>query len=97
MHNLVPCGSHRLPLQDSALVMQVMDSAEVASNVARQGCGLGGNLDVAVCRAEWLFHQGACQARSCNSMGLSAVKTASRGFPVNMILQAIKMLPSQKQ
>ena len=50
-------------LQHSAPPLQVMAGAEGASDVARPGCGLGGNLDVAVCRAEWLFHQGACQAR----------------------------------
>lgn len=44
--------------------MQVMAGAEGVGDVARQGCGLGGNLDVAVCRAEWLLHQGACQART---------------------------------
>ena len=42
----------------------MMAGAEGAGDVARPGCGLGGNLDVAVCRAEWLLHQGACQART---------------------------------
>ena len=45
------------------LVLQVMGDQEGAVSAARQGCGLGNNLDVAVCRAEWLFHQGAYQAR----------------------------------
>lgn len=44
-------------------MLQVMGNQEGAVSVARQGCGLGNNLDVAVCRAEWLFHQGAYQAR----------------------------------
>jgi hypothetical protein len=35
---------------------------EEAENAGRGGCGLGGNLDVAVCRAEWFFHLGAHQA-----------------------------------
>ena len=33
---------------ESALAVQVMAGAEGAGDVARPGCGLGGNLDVAV-------------------------------------------------
>lgn len=40
---------------------QDMTGSEAAGAPARPGCGLGGNLDVAVCRAEWLLHQGAFQ------------------------------------
>lgn len=51
-----------------AQVMQSKDEAllnedEDAENAGRGGCGLGGNLDVAVCRSEWYFHLGAYQAR----------------------------------
>jgi hypothetical protein len=34
---------------------------EDAENAGVGGCGLGGNLDVAVCRADWLFHLGLYQ------------------------------------
>ena len=29
------------------------------------GCGLGANVDVLVCRAEWYYHVGAYQVRAC--------------------------------
>ena len=41
----------------------VDEDAENCENAGVGGCGLGGNLDVAVCRADWLFHLGAYQAR----------------------------------
>jgi len=41
--------------------VQDMVGGEASGAPARPGCGLGGNLDVAVCRAEWLLHQGAFQ------------------------------------
>ncbi len=42
--------------------VQEDDLDEDAENSGKGGCGLGGNLDVAVCRAEWYFHLGGYQA-----------------------------------
>ena len=45
-------------------VPQVMQDGvpdEDAENAGKGGCGLGGNLDVAICRADWHLHKGEHQ------------------------------------
>lgn len=69
---------------------QVMGGEEGASSDLRQGCGLGGNLDVAVCRAEWLFHQGAYQAR--RRSGLSGRPCAMSSTPAMYITYRFSIL-----
>ena len=49
--------------------MQEDDLVDDAENSGKGGCGLGGNLDVSVCRAEWYFHLGGYQA--CTSAALA--------------------------
>ncbi|KAK9828405.1 hypothetical protein WJX81_004996 [Elliptochloris bilobata] len=63
----------------------VTSGAEGAADVARQGCGLAGNLDVAVCRAEWLFHQGSYQeAFALTSALLERNPYALEAMPVHL-------------
>ena len=45
-------------------VPQVMQDGlpdEDAENLGKGGCGLGSNLDVAICRADWHLHKGEHQ------------------------------------
>ncbi len=44
-----------------AQVMQEDLPDEDAENAGKGGCGLGGNLDVALCRAGWHLHCGEYQ------------------------------------
>ena len=44
-----------------AQVMQEDVPDEDAENAGKGGCGLGGNLDVAICRADWHLHRGEFQ------------------------------------
>lgn len=41
--------------------MQEDEPDEDAENAGKGGCGLGGNLDVALCRADWHLHKGEYQ------------------------------------
>lgn len=41
--------------------MQEDEPDEDAENAGKGGCGLGGNLDVALCRADWHLHRGEYQ------------------------------------
>ncbi|EIE23608.1 TPR-like protein [Coccomyxa subellipsoidea C-169] len=42
--------------------LETLEAPAPTPNSGKGGCGLVGNLDVAVCRAEWYFHLGGYQA-----------------------------------
>ncbi|CAL8472035.1 g11577 [Coccomyxa elongata] len=61
------------------------DLDEDAENAGKGGCGLGGNLDVSVCRAEWYFHLGAYQeCHALTSQLLDQDPYAIEALPVHL-------------
>ena len=67
-------------------MMQEDDLDEDAENAGKGGCGLGGNLDVSVCRAEWYFHLGAYQVRTTHltAMPLSHAWECTIGIMIQL-------------
>lgn len=57
--------------------MQEEDLDEDAENAGKGGCGLGGNLDVSVCRAEWYYHLGAYQVHDIQSTAHATLSSVS--------------------
>lgn len=64
--------------------MQEDELDEDAENSGKGGCGLGGNLDVTVCRAEWYFHLGAYQAWRSHYTPLYLCSCLVQHFPVDV-------------
>lgn len=71
-------------------VPQVMQDGvpdEDAENAGKGGCGLGGNLDVAICRADWHLHKGEHQVcASADSIEATPKNRASFGGLPQMTL-----------
>ena len=60
-------------------VMQDGVPDEDAENAGKGGCGLGGNLGVAICRADWHLHKGEHQV--CTSAdGIEATPKVRASF-----------------
>ncbi|KAK9905515.1 hypothetical protein WJX75_001308 [Coccomyxa subellipsoidea] len=61
------------------------DLVDDAENSGKGGCGLGGNLDVSVCRAEWYFHLGGYQeCHALTSQLLDQDPYALEAMPVHL-------------
>lgn len=55
-------NSTAIPMQSPADVNMATPNSESHGPAANQpGCGLGDNIDVLVCRAQWYYHVGAYQ------------------------------------